>query len=1065
MKDNSFDFQLYSREIICYGMSTFKKLLKSKIFIYGMRGLGIEVVKNIILKGPEKITIFDSEIVEIVDLNSNFYLEQEDVGKKRRDEAILNKIKLQNENVEIDYLKDNSLEKLFEVLPNNYDILVLTEAISKNLAVKLDKFCREKKIYFIYAAVLGLTCFLFNDFGDEHLILEESDRELQKYNIKNIKKNGDNGLVEIILPDNDIGFGDDEYVKFTQIEGMTELNFENEKKYRKIENKSSDSFYIGDISKYSDYLRNGIVEEVRVPIKMNHKSLEERIEEPIDLKKSKDVPQISCKHNKCILFNVDEEDKERKNKFIFLVLKILFNFIEKEKRLPILNSMEEAEKICLKTKELYDYIKKSKNKIFEDIIDYDENIVKNISLFSRAEIPCMTSFLGGIVAQEIIKTTGKYVPVNQWLIFDFLKFLPKNKNKCNKIPINRYTEQISIFGETIIKELQNTKILLAGAGAVGCEMLKNLALLGVGDNNDDEFITVVDNDIVEKSNLNRQFLFLKNSIGKSKAEVACNAAKKINNNIKFLPICENFCLEKDKMFTNKFFSEKNIILISIDSQYGKEYLDKKATTFEIPMLLGATLGPLAKAETFVPFETWCLNDKEIPPDSENIETNPPCTLRYFPKRIEDCIDWAKERFADLFIIPFQRLNNLNKNINFIDRLKDISDEEEKIFILNFVHVLKEYSIEKIIEYGLKFFIYYFTDWAKKVYEKYPLDYKNEDGTIFWDNNKIKPIEIKFDLKDDLCKNYILKYIKIFSEILGISEKNLKNEEDLLVLIKQISTKENLDKLRQQLYKEKYNLVNFEQIILDTKKNLEINNRTNKYNILEFDKDDTKKGHLDFLHSISNLRAKIYKISNCDEIKIFKYIGKIGPSTITSTATIVGFNMLQMIRLIINKYENEKIIHSYQIDMSQNLYIMTNKINPIYKEDESIDEISGKKIKNIPNKFTCWDKFLIEGPKTIQEIIDLFNEKYNVEITSILTCEGMDIYEKIIIKKCDFYIEETLKEKKKEDEKLKKNIEDVYFNEININKSKFDYNYLFFKILGNIGKNYKANIPTIKYKIN
>ena len=59
----------------------------------------------------------------------------------------------------------------------------------------------------------------------------------------------------------------------------------------------------------------------------------------------------------------------------------------------------------------------------------------------------------------------------------------------------------------------------------------------------------------------------------------------------------------------------------------------------------------------------------------------------------------------------------------------------------------------------------------------------------------------------------------------------------------------------------------------------------------------------------------------------------------------------------------------------------------------------------------------------------------------------------------------MKEKKKEDEKLKKNIEDVYFNEINLEKSKFDYNYLFFKILGTIGENHNANIPTIKYKIN
>ena len=1065
MKDNSFDFQLYSREIICYGMSTFKKLLKTRIFIYGMRGLGIEVVKNIILKGPEKITIFDPKIVEIVDLNSNFFLEQDDVGKRRRDEAILNKLKLQNENVEIDYLKDDTLENLFEILPNNYDILVLTEPISKNLSIKLDEFCREKKIFFIYAAVFGLTCFLFNDFGEEHLILEESDGGTQKYNIKNIKKNGDNGLVEIILPDKDIGFGDDDYVKFSSIEGMTELNFENEKKYRKIEYKSPDSFYIGDISKYNDYLGNGIVEEVRVPIKMNHKSLEERLEKPIDLKKSRDIPYISCKQNKCILFNVDEEDKGGKNKFIFLIFKVLFNFIEKEKRLPLLNSMEEAEKICLKTKELYDEIKKSKNKIFEDIIDFDENIIKNISLYSSAEIPCMTSFLGGIVAQEIIKTTGKYVPINQWLIFDFLKFLPKNKNKCNKIPINRYTEQISIFGEKIIKELQNTKILLAGAGAVGCEMLKNLVLLGIGSDKKDEFITVVDNDIVEKSNLNRQFLFLKNSIGKSKAEAACNAAKKINKSIKFLPICEKFCLEKDKIFTNKFFSEKDIILISIDSQSGKEYLDKKATNFEIPMILGATLGPLAKAEIFVPFETLCLNDKRIQPDIENNVTNPPCTLRYFPTRIEDCIDWAKERFADLFIIPFQRINNLYKDTNFISLLKDISDEEEKIFILNFVHILKECSVEKIIEYGLKFFIYYFIDWAKKVYEKYPLDYKNEDGTVFWDKNKIKPISINFNLKDDLCKNFILKYIKIVSEILGNNEIILKNEEELLIKIRKISTEENLKILREQFNAEKYNLINFEKIILDIKKSLDLNNKINKYNIIEFDKDDINKGHLDFIHSITNLRAKIYKISNCDELKIFKYIRKIGPSTITSTATIVGFNILQMIRLIINKHKNEKIIHSYQIDMSQNLYIMINKINPIYKEDESIDELSGKKIKNIPRKFSCWDKFLIEGPKTIQEILNLFSEKYNVEISSILTSEGTDIYEKIIIKKNDFYIEEALKEKKKEDEKLKQNIEDVYFKEINLDKNKFGYNFLFFKILGTIGKKYIANIPTIKYKIN
>ena len=46
-----------------------------------------------------------------------------------------------------------------------------------------------------------------------------------------------------------------------------------------------------------------------------------------------------------------------------------------------------------------------------------------------------------------------------------------------------------------------------GAGAIGCEMLKNFAMMGVGACADDGCIYVTDMDIIEKSNLNRQFLF------------------------------------------------------------------------------------------------------------------------------------------------------------------------------------------------------------------------------------------------------------------------------------------------------------------------------------------------------------------------------------------------------------------------------------------------------------------------------------------------------------------------------------------------------------------------------
>jgi ubiquitin-activating enzyme E1 len=77
-------------------------------------------------------------------------------------------------------------------------------------------------------------------------------------------------------------------------------------------------------------------------------------------------------------------------------------------------------------------------------------------------------------------------------------------------------------------------------------------------------------------------------------------------------------------------------------------------------------------------------------------------------------------------------------------------------------------------------------------------------------------------------------------------------------------------------------------------NEELKSKIKDYKIIDFQKDNDKLGHIDLIFALSNLKANVYKLPNSDKIKTFKYVGKITPSTITSTSTIVGYNILHLI---------------------------------------------------------------------------------------------------------------------------------------------------------------------------
>jgi ubiquitin-activating enzyme E1 len=426
--DGKVDTNLYSRQIGTFGMETMGKLIKMKILIVGLRGLGVETAKNTILAGPHEVQLCDKELVSINDLAGNFYLTEADVGKKRRDEACVSQLAELNPYVHVSVMKGTLLENV-----TKFNVIVITEVMNKEELIEIDTLCRKNKIAFIYTAILGLSGFVFDDFGEEHTILDENGEDCKTYLVRIISNDG------FVTIDDTIGggkfaLGDGDYVKFKEVGGMTQLN---DGKPREIKVISSNSFKLvgEDLLKDPEYTNGGIIEQVKVPKKKCYKSLKERLENFFD-----DTP-------------IDPIDLSKfgRNELLYITLQAIHEYYSKNHALPELNNKSQADEIVKRTKEIYDnnskLSKEGKLNWFAGVQDWDEKIPFNVASWARSEISPVCAYLGGVVSQEIVKFTGKYTPINQWLLFDFFETVANLGDKVDRtLKGTRYDDQIAIYG-------------------------------------------------------------------------------------------------------------------------------------------------------------------------------------------------------------------------------------------------------------------------------------------------------------------------------------------------------------------------------------------------------------------------------------------------------------------------------------------------------------------------------------------------------------------------------------------------------------------------------------------
>lgn len=207
----------------------------------------------------------------------------------------------------------------------------------------------------------------------------------------------------------------------------------------------------------------------------------------------------------------------------------LYTFYAKHHRIPRLLNQEDAAELQSIVKEYLSGKMEIEGEDFK-VEKVDEQLVQNVAFFAETQISPVSSFWGGIITQEVVKMTGKYTPLRQWLHHEFFEVLPEGQ-VSRTLSNDRYQDYHIVFGDEFVRRASESSSFVIGAGALGCEFIKMFALMGLSTRKGK--LSVTDDDNIEISNLNRQFLFRKQHVGKNKSETACSVGKSINSQVNF----------------------------------------------------------------------------------------------------------------------------------------------------------------------------------------------------------------------------------------------------------------------------------------------------------------------------------------------------------------------------------------------------------------------------------------------------------------------------------------------------------------------------------------------------
>lgn len=431
-------------------------------------------------------------------------------------------------------------------------------------------------------------------------------------------------------------------------------------------------------------------------------------------------------------------------------------------------------------------------------------------------------------------------------------------------------------------DLNEFKLLMVGAGGIGCELLKNLVLSGFTN------IEVIDLDTIELSNLNRQFLFQKCHVGKPKAIIAKESVLRYNPNA-------NIEAHHDSIMNTKYnvdyFKQFSIVLNALDNKAARSHVNRLCLAAEVPLIESGSAGYLGQVTLIKKGMTECYDCLPKPA----AKTFPGCTIRNTPSEPIHCIVWAKHLFNQLFGAedPDEAVSPDGEDPeNMADAGNTAvkkGENEEAVTRVSTRTWAKEtnYDAEKLFNKLFGDDIKYLLSMAK-----------------LWEKRKApSPLTWELCSTDSTQLNQVKQ---------GTSNETTKSEDDSNKL-------ESHKILTMQKYCEL-----FRDAVNKLKARLE-ESSGDEHQILVWDKDDADA--MDFVTAASNLRCHIFSISLKSQFETKSLAGNIIPAIATTNAIVAGLLVLEAMKVLEGKLEECKTVYVRDKPSSNKVIVGTQLVTP------------------------------------------------------------------------------------------------------------------------------------------